>query len=137
MSSVHKTINISPYLSTQIKSNLTDEPTSKKAGQNLNQYQPREESIEGLLQQIQAIQLQRVEAADGPKEQLQSHPLMPVLFQVLCELKQKTGLSISHGQTEGQSQPDPQLVRLDNMLIAEGVTEPTKAGGSTTASSSR
>ena len=40
-------------------------------------------------------------------------------------------LSIRGAQEE--EPPDPQLMRLDNMLIAEGVAGPEKGGGSTAA----
>jgi hypothetical protein len=41
-------------------------------------------------------------------------------------------LSIRGAQEE--EAPDPQLMRLDNMLIAEGVAGPEKGGGSSAAS---
>ena len=41
-------------------------------------------------------------------------------------------LSIRGAQEE--ESPDPQLMRLDNMLIAEGVAGPEKGGGSSAAS---
>lgn len=46
---------------------------------------------------------------------------LPVLFYVV------TGLSIRGSQDEDP--PDPQLMRLDNMLLAEGVSGPEKGGG--------
>lgn len=36
--------------------------------------------------------------------------------------------------TQEEDPPDPQLLRLDNMLIAEGVAGPEKGGGSSAAS---
>lgn len=42
-----------------------------------------------------------------------------------------TGLSIRGAQEEDP--PDPQLMRLDNMLLAEGVAGPEKGGGSAAA----
>lgn len=41
------------------------------------------------------------------------------------------GLSIRGAQEEDP--PDPQLMRLDNMLLAEGVSGPEKGGGSAAA----
>ncbi len=35
--------------------------------------------------------------------------------------------------TQDEEPPDPQLMRLDNMLIAEGVAGPEKGGGSSSA----
>ncbi|KAF5928925.1 hypothetical protein HPG69_002699 [Diceros bicornis minor] len=43
----------------------------------------------------------------------------------------RTGLSIRGAQEEDP--PDPQLMRLDNMLLAEGVSGPEKGGGSAAA----
>ena len=37
--------------------------------------------------------------------------------------------------TQEEEPPDPQLMRLDNMLIAEGVAGPEKGGGSSAAAS--
>ena len=45
--------------------------------------------------------------------------MKPALFSVLCEIKEKTVLSLRSVQDDDP--PDPQLMRLDNMLIAEGV----------------
>ncbi|XP_077139727.1 pre-B-cell leukemia transcription factor 3 isoform X3 [Ranitomeya variabilis] len=57
--------------------------------------------------------------------------MKPALFSVLCEIKEKTGLSIRGAQEEDP--PDPQLMRLDNMLLAEGVSGPEKGGGAAAA----
>ncbi|XP_071622353.1 pre-B-cell leukemia transcription factor 3 isoform X4 [Heliangelus exortis] len=65
------------------------------------------------------------------KHALNCHRMKPALFSVLCEIKEKTGLSIRGAQEEDP--PDPQLMRLDNMLLAEGVSGPEKGGGSAAA----
>ncbi|OXB53628.1 UNVERIFIED_CONTAM: hypothetical protein H355_009832 [Colinus virginianus] len=52
--------------------------------------------------------------------------MKPALFSVLCEIKEKTVLSIRGIQEEDP--PDAQLMRLDNMLLAEGVSGPEKRG---------
>ncbi|XP_045154964.1 pre-B-cell leukemia transcription factor 4 [Echinops telfairi] len=52
--------------------------------------------------------------------------MKPALFSVLCELKEKTVLSIRGVQEEDP--PDAQLMRLDNMLLAEGVARPERRG---------
>ncbi|KAM9176463.1 pre-B-cell leukemia transcription factor 3 isoform 2-T3 [Mergus octosetaceus] len=70
-------------------------------------------------------------AARGRKHALNCHRMKPALFSVLCEIKEKTGLSIRGAQEEDP--PDPQLMRLDNMLLAEGVSGPEKGGGSAAA----
>ncbi|VDM69582.1 unnamed protein product [Strongylus vulgaris] len=58
------------------------------------------------------------------KHALQCHPMRQALFDVLCEVKEKTALQIRTGNDD---QPeDPQLMRLDNMLVAEGVAGPDK-----------
>ncbi len=36
---------------------------------------------------------------------------------------------LSHRHCETEDPPDPQIMRLDNMLIAEGVAGPEKGGG--------
>ena len=46
------------------------------------------------------------------------------------------GLAVlSIRNTQEEEPPDPQLMRLDNMLIAEGVAGPEKGGGSSAAAS--
>ncbi len=42
------------------------------------------------------------------------------LFEVLCEVKERTMLN--EHNTQNGNPPDPQLMRLDNMLVAEGIT---------------
>ena len=41
------------------------------------------------------------------------------LFSVLCEIKERVVLS--HRNVQDINPPDPQLMRLDNMLVAEGI----------------
>uniref|UniRef100_A0A673WID7 Pre-B-cell leukemia transcription factor 4 n=1 Tax=Salmo trutta TaxID=8032 RepID=A0A673WID7_SALTR len=65
------------------------------------------------------------------KHALNCHRMKPALFSVLCEIKEKTVLSIRGIQDEDP--PDPQIMRLDNMLLAEGVSGPEKGGGSAAA----
>ncbi|KAK7885878.1 hypothetical protein WMY93_025499 [Mugilogobius chulae] len=62
---------------------------------------------------------------------LNCHRMKPALFSVLCEIKEKTGLSMRNAPEEEPQ--DPQLVRLDNMLLAEGVSGPEKGGGAAAA----
>ncbi|XP_023321401.1 homeobox protein extradenticle [Eurytemora carolleeae] len=59
--------------------------------------------------------------------------MKPALFSVLCEIKEKTVLSLRNCTDD--EPPDPQLMRLDNMLIAEGVSGPEKGGGASAAAS--
>ena len=54
------------------------------------------------------------------------------LFSVLCEIKEKTVLSLRNFQDEIEP-PDAQIMRLDNMLVAEGIAGPEKGGGASAA----
>ncbi|KAK7889078.1 hypothetical protein WMY93_024638 [Mugilogobius chulae] len=74
---------------------------------------------------------QSLDEAQARKHALNCHRMKPALFNVLCEIKEKTVLSIRGAQEE--EPPDPQLMRLDNMLLAEGVSGPEKGGGSAAA----
>ncbi|NXG20066.1 PBX4 factor, partial [Grallaria varia] len=58
------------------------------------------------------------------KHSLNCHRMKPALFSVLCEIKEKTALS-ARGTAE-EEPADTQLLRLDNMLLAEGVSGPEK-----------
>ncbi|XP_032906807.1 pre-B-cell leukemia transcription factor 3-like isoform X2 [Amblyraja radiata] len=91
----------------------------------------RKQDIGDILQQIMTITDQSLDEAQARKHALNCHRMKPALFSVLCEIKEKTVLSIRGVQEE--ESPDPQLMRLDNMLLAEGVSGPEKGGGSAAA----
>ncbi|XP_032428976.1 pre-B-cell leukemia transcription factor 1-like isoform X2 [Xiphophorus hellerii] len=91
----------------------------------------RKQDIGDILQQIMTITDQSLDEAQARKHALNCHRMKPALFNVLCEIKEKTVLSIRGAQEE--EPPDPQLMRLDNMLLAEGVSGPEKGGGSAVA----
>ena len=86
----------------------------------------RKQDIGEILQQIMNITDQSLDEAQARKHTLNCHRMKPALFSVLCEIKEKTVLSLRNAQEE--EPPDPQLMRLDNMLIAEGVAGPEKGG---------
>ncbi|KAJ7303382.1 hypothetical protein JRQ81_012345, partial [Phrynocephalus forsythii] len=69
------------------------------------------------------------------KHALNCHRMKPALFTVLCEIKEKTGIvGACLSSCLFEEEPvDPQLMRLDNMLLAEGVAGPEKGGGSAAA----
>ncbi|KAM6921708.1 pre-B-cell leukemia transcription factor 1-like isoform 2-T2 [Xenentodon cancila] len=89
------------------------------------------QDIGDILQQIMTITDQSLDEAQARKHALSCHRMKPALFNVLCEIKEKTVLSIRGGQEEEPL--DPQLMRLDNMLLAEGVSGPEKGGSSVAA----
>ncbi|XP_042200764.1 pre-B-cell leukemia transcription factor 2 isoform X3 [Callorhinchus milii] len=91
----------------------------------------RKQDIGDILHQIMTITDQSLDEAQAKKHALNCHRMKPALFSVLCEIKEKTGLSIRSAQEE--EPVDPQLMRLDNMLLAEGVAGPEKGGGSAAA----
>ncbi|KAL1490551.1 hypothetical protein ABEB36_013227 [Hypothenemus hampei] len=95
--------------------------------------EPRKQDIGEILQQIMNITDQSLDEAQARKHTLNCHRMKPALFSVLCEIKEKTVLSLRNTQEE--EPPDPQLMRLDNMLIAEGVAGPEKGGGAGAAAS--
>ncbi|XP_066065292.1 LOW QUALITY PROTEIN: pre-B-cell leukemia transcription factor 4-like [Chamaea fasciata] len=78
-----------------------------------------------VLQQIMAITDQSLDEAQARKHALNCHRMKPALFSVLCEIKEKTALSVRSLPEEDP--PDAQLLRLDNMLLAEGVAGPHRA----------
>merc|ERR1719339_614225 len=85
--------------------------------------------INTILDQIMNITDQSLDEAR--KHTLNCHRMKPALFSVLCEIKEKTVINIRNCNDEDP--PDPQLMRLDNMLIAEGVAGPEKGGGANAA----
>ncbi|XP_006614818.1 homeobox protein extradenticle [Apis dorsata] len=76
----------------------------------------RKQDISEILQQIMNITDQSLDEAQARKHTLNCHRMKPALFSVLCEIKEKTVLSLRNTQEE--EPPDPQLMRLDNMLSA-------------------
>uniref|UniRef100_A0A671PJD7 Pre-B-cell leukemia transcription factor 1-like n=1 Tax=Sinocyclocheilus anshuiensis TaxID=1608454 RepID=A0A671PJD7_9TELE len=86
----------------------------------------RKQDIGDILQQIMTITDQSLDEAQARKHALNCHRMKPALFNVLCDVKEKTVLSIRGAQEE--ESPDAQLMRLDNMLLAEGVSGPEKGG---------
>jgi len=109
--------------------------TSQDDVQNTNNENEirKQKDIGEILQQIMSISEQSLDEAQARKHTLNCHRMKPALFSVLCEIKEKTVLSIRNTQEE--EPPDPQLMRLDNMLIAEGVAGPEKGGGGAAAAS--
>nr|WNK12361.1 Exd [Folsomia candida] len=91
----------------------------------------RKQDIGEILQQIMNITDQSLDEAQARKHTLNCHRMKPALFNVLAEIKQKTVLSLRN--VDDDQPPDPQLMRLDNMLIAEGVAGPDKGGGAAAA----
>ncbi|XP_040582095.1 homeobox protein extradenticle [Lepeophtheirus salmonis] len=89
--------------------------------------------INSLLKEILSIREQTLDEAQTCKHRLNNHPLKPALFSVLCQIKEKTLISQGHVTREmtmvQDELPDPRVLRLDNMLIAEGIAGPEKGGG--------
>ena len=83
--------------------------------------------INELLEQLMNITDQTLDEAQARKHTLHCHRMRNALFSVLCQMKEK--LVLTHRHCETEEPPDPQIMRLDNMLIAEGVSGPEKGGG--------
>lgn len=96
-------------------------------------HDQRKQSLADILQQIMSITDQSLDEAQARKHTLNCHRMKPALFQVLCEIKEKSALGIRSANEEDP--PDPQLMRLDNMLTAEGIAGPEQ--GSTSSATSQ
>jgi len=81
--------------------------------------QPQYSDINQILDQILNITDQSLDEAQARKHTLNCHRMKSALFSVLCEIKERTVLSLRNVQDDNP--PDPQLMRLDNMLVAEGI----------------
>lgn len=75
--------------------------------------------IDDLLGTLWSIMDQSLDEAQTSKHNLSCNPCQPLIFDVLCEVKDKIALNLK--ALPGDEVTDPQLIRLDNMLIAEGV----------------
>ena len=67
--------------------------------------------ISNILNQIMAAS-NRTEIDETEKQSLNGHRLKPALFSVLCEIKEKTVLSLRHLHEQQEEGPDSQLMRL-------------------------
>ena len=101
-------------------------------GSNMQHAAGNHADICTILDQILTIADQSLDEAQTRKATLNSHRMKPALFSVLCEIKEKTVLSLRNFQDEADP-PDAQLMRLDNMLVAEGIAGPEKGGGANAA----
>lgn len=124
LSSHHMSHHMAPYAAS-----MYDREAGILDGSNIDSKR----DISDILQQIMTITDQSLDEAQARKHTLNCHRMKPALFQVLCEIKEKTVLSLRGPQEDEPA--DPQLLRLDNMLVAEGVAGPDKVTGSLAASS--
>lgn len=94
--------------------------------ENINPNNSIKMDINQLLSQIMCITSQSLKDAQERKDELECNRIKPALYQVLCELKEKTALNMR--STNDDDAQDPQIARLDNMLMAEGVSGPERSG---------
>ena len=73
--------------------------------------------INTILDQI--LQASNMSLEDSKSADIHNHRMKNALFSVLCEIKERT--CVNYRNLEQEDPPDPQLMRLDNMLVAEGV----------------
>merc|ERR1719192_1822156 len=73
--------------------------------------------INTILDQI--LQASSMSLEDAKSADIHNHRMKNALFSVLCEIKERT--CVNYRNLEQEDPPDPQLMRLDNMLVAEGV----------------
>ncbi|KAL1378754.1 hypothetical protein pipiens_015371 [Culex pipiens pipiens] len=66
-------------------------PAAASDGQAVDN-DPRKQDIGEILQQIMNITDQSLDEAQARKHTLNCHRMKPVLFAVLCEIKEKTGI---------------------------------------------
>lgn len=92
--------------------------------------EPRQQDVGEILLQIMNITDQPLDEAQARKHTLNCHRMKPALFAVLCEIKEKTLLSLRNIQEDDH--PDAQLMRLDNMLMAEGISGPDSGNAAAT-----
>jgi len=78
-------------------------------------------SLNQMLDQILNLTEQNLDEAQTQKQMLNNDRMKPALFSVLCEIKERSVLSLRNMQD--QDPPNPDLMRLDTMLIAEQIVE--------------
>jgi len=88
---------------------------------NLQTTQSHYSDINQMLDHVLKITQQNLDDAQAQKEILNNERMKPALFSVLCEIKERTVLSMRNMQDPNP--PNPDLMRLDNMLVAEKIVE--------------
>ena len=107
-------------------SDLLNNSDNANSTNNNNNNNNNKVDINNLLSQIMSITTQSLKDTDEKKLELECHRIKPALYQVLCEIKEKTALNMR--QSMDDDPQDPQIARLDNMLMAEGVSGPERTG---------
>ncbi|KAL4674424.1 hypothetical protein H8959_018358 [Pygathrix nigripes] len=70
----------------------------------------RKQDIGDILQQIMTITDQSLDEAQARKHALNCHRMKPALFNVLCEIKEKTVFNLCVGRIEGKAKTSPGIV---------------------------
>uniref|UniRef100_H2YC37 Uncharacterized protein n=1 Tax=Ciona savignyi TaxID=51511 RepID=H2YC37_CIOSA len=97
-----------------------------RTGEGVMSVVSRKQDISDVLQQIMTITDQSLDEAQARKHALNVHRMKGALFQVLCEIKEKSVLNMRSPPED--EPPDPQQLRLDRMLESEGVAGPEGTG---------
>ncbi|XP_031624585.1 homeobox protein extradenticle-like [Contarinia nasturtii] len=105
-------------------------PNPNEVGENETHHR---KDIGEILHQIMIITEQSLDEAQARKHTLNCHRMKQALFEVLCDVKDKSVLSLRN--TQELDPPDTDILRLDNMLIAEGIAGPEKGGGANASAS--
>uniref|UniRef100_A0A3B5AZ76 Pre-B-cell leukemia transcription factor 1-like n=1 Tax=Stegastes partitus TaxID=144197 RepID=A0A3B5AZ76_9TELE len=92
----------------------------------IKKHQNHQQNSGDVLQQIMTVAAENLEDTQARKHALSCHRMKGALFDVLCEIKEKTAFSIENVPDS----PNPHIIRLDNMLLAEGVVGPERGGAS-------
>lgn len=79
-----------------------------------NENEPRKQDIGEILQQIMNITDQSLDEAQARKHTLNCHRMKPALFSVLCEIKEKTVLSLRNTQEE--EPPGMYIIQCDYVI---------------------
>ncbi|XP_001606748.2 pre-B-cell leukemia transcription factor 1-like [Nasonia vitripennis] len=92
---------------------------------------PHTQSLKKLLEELRKLPQDQDVTEPGTQEKkiaLNNHRLFPILRNVLCDLKKesygKRGQRQFFADEKPENKPNEQLIRLDKMLIAEGIAEP-------------
>jgi hypothetical protein len=103
----------------------------------MNNYTDTGINVNDLIDRIMSIVNERLDNAQQYKNIFSKNSMQPAIYQVLCEIKDKIGkiriiekkmtlrflLVLNTRQLPNiDDQPSEQLMRLDNMLIAEGIS---------------
>ncbi|CAF0774681.1 unnamed protein product [Rotaria sp. Silwood1] len=117
----HNVDNMSTYeVLDDYSSNKNQIKTINNYKNTMNNYSNTNINI--LIDRLMSVINEHLDNAEQYKNTFHKNSMQSALYQVLCEVKNKIALN-NQQMSNIEDQTSEQLIRIDNMLIAEGISE--------------